>query len=116
MKIVGLLLVLFIAPIALAQSTNHVELKHVVEIREKIKSNILYAEKGDRLDNPSASFAVRVFPDGEVLSVKKIKSSGIPAYDAALERAIWKSSPLPTKGDGTLERDLTLNFTLRGDN
>lgn len=113
-KIVSFLLVLFVAPFAVAQSTRHIDLKHVAAIREKIKSNIVYAEKGERLDNPSASFDVRVFPDGEVLTVKKIKSSGNLEYDAAIERSIWKSSPLPTKEDGTLERDLTLSFTLRG--
>ena len=34
-------------------------------------------------------------PTGEVMSAKLRKSSGHKAYDAAVERAILKSSPLP---------------------
>lgn len=45
--------------------------------------------------NPEAVFEVTQLPSGEVLSVRIRKSSGNPALDAAVERAILKSSPLP---------------------
>ena len=45
--------------------------------------------------NPEALFDVVQLPNGEVLSVKLRKSSGNPALDQAIERAILKSSPLP---------------------
>ncbi len=38
--------------------------------------------------NPEAVYSVTVVPGGEVLDVKLVKSSGVPAYDAAVERAI----------------------------
>jgi colicin import membrane protein len=38
-------------------------------------------------------------PTGEVLSIRMLKSSGNPAYDTAVERAILKSSPLPLPSD-----------------
>jgi colicin import membrane protein len=34
-------------------------------------------------------------PGGEVLNVKLKRSSGNSAYDAAVERAIFKAQPLP---------------------
>jgi colicin import membrane protein len=45
--------------------------------------------------NPEAEFEVVQIPGGEVLSVKLKRSSGNSAYDAAVERAIYKAQPLP---------------------
>lgn len=106
-------LALLVTPFTLAQPTKSIDFKNVAEIREKVKSNILYTEKGVHPGNPSASFAIRLFPNGEIMSVEKIKNSGIPEYDDAIERAIWKSSPLPQKEDGTVERALVLDFWLK---
>lgn len=62
-------------------------------IRGKIRGNIVLPPeiKG----NPEAVFEVTQLPTGEVISVRLKKSSGNPALDAAVERAILKSSPLP---------------------
>ena len=50
-------------------------------------------------------------PTGEVLSVRLKKPSGSAAYDAAVERAILKSSPLPKPDKGELfQRELILTF------
>jgi len=67
---------------------------YVDKIRSKIKANIALPPgiKG----NPEAIFDVVQLPTGEVFSVKLRKSSGLEAYDQAVERAIWKSSALPT--------------------
>jgi colicin import membrane protein len=63
------------------------------KLKGKIKSNIVLPP--DIPGNPEALFDVVQLPTGEVMSVKQRKSSGYAAYDAAVERAIWKSSPLP---------------------
>lgn len=67
--------------------------EYVGKIRAKIRRNVI---------NPpgvSASiravFTVTLLPSGEVLQVALSKSSGNAAYDAAVERAILKSQPLP---------------------
>jgi len=83
------------------------------KIAAKIKSNISYAGSQDVPGNPSAEFQITQLPTGEIISVRKIKSSGIPAYDTAVENAITKSSPLPKKQDGTVERDITAAFKLK---
>ncbi len=63
--------------------------------------------------NPEAVFEVILLPDGEVLRATMVSSSGIPAYDAAVERAIMRASPLPLPPDPSLFgdfRDLRLTF------
>jgi colicin import membrane protein len=42
---------------------------------------------------------VTLLPGGAVLKADLIKSSGYPAYDDAVERAILKSDPLPVPPD-----------------
>ncbi|MGV8933409.1 MAG: cell envelope integrity protein TolA [Gallionellaceae bacterium] len=42
-----------------------------------------------------AEFNVTLLPSGEVLSANLAKSSGVEAYDSAVERAILKAQPLP---------------------
>ena len=68
----------------------------------------------DLQGNPEAVFLVVQLPTGEVLSTRLVKSSGNPAYDTAVERAILKSSPLPLPSDKTLfARELKLTFRPR---
>lgn len=81
---------------------------YIARITAKVRGNwILPAMEG----NPEAVFLVRQLPNGEVLDVKLDKSSGLPAYDAAVERAILKSSPLPVPRSRELfSRELKLTF------
>ena len=58
-------------------------------------------------------FKVEQLPTGEILSVRLSKSSGVPQFDEAVERGINKSSPLPKKKDGTVERTIVVNFSMK---
>ena len=79
------------------------------KIKAKIKGNIILP--ADIKGNPEAIFEVVQVPSGEILSVRLKKTSGHAGYDAAVERAILKSSPLPKPERGDLfARDLTLKF------
>ncbi len=62
-------------------------------VRSKIQRNIF--QSPGLQGNPIAVFQVKLLPSGEVLDVKLTRSSGVPAWDVATERAIYKSSPLP---------------------
>ncbi|HEU4777691.1 MAG TPA: cell envelope integrity protein TolA, partial [Telluria sp.] len=79
-------------------------------IRGKIKGNLVYSGTDDTL---TATFKISQLPTGEIISVRKNKGSGNAAYDTAVENAIWKSSPLPKKKDGTVERDFVADFNMK---
>ncbi len=68
--------------------------------------------------NPEVRFKVVLLPGGEVLSANLKKTSGNPAYDAAVERAINAAQPLPVPDDTDLFqenfRELYLSFYPRG--
>jgi colicin import membrane protein len=61
--------------------------------------------------NPEAEFEVIQIPGGEVLTVKLKRSSGVAAYDSAVERAILRAQPLPPPPRPELfKRELLLTF------
>jgi colicin import membrane protein len=85
--------------------------EYKAKIVAKIRRNIV--KPPDVKDDARAEFRVTLLPDGSVLLTKLIKSSGNPAYDNNVERAILKSSPLPLPPDVALFkrfRVLILNF------
>jgi colicin import membrane protein len=86
---------------------------YLAAITAKIKSTTTYLGSTDVPGNPKVSFRVEQLPTGEIISVRKIKSSGLAAFDDAVEKGIIKSSPLPKKKDGTVERSLVVDFSMK---
>ena len=86
---------------------------YVAALTAKIKGNIAYSGSTDVPGKPRAVFRIEQLPTGEIISVRKIKSSGLPAYDSSVENAINKSSPLPKKKDGSVEREIELIFEMK---
>jgi colicin import membrane protein len=79
------------------------------KIRVKVRGNIFLppAVSG----NPEAVFLVNQASDGTVLDVQRKKSSGNAALDEAIEKAIYKSSPLPLpENPAIFNRSLELKF------
>ena len=78
-------------------------------IRTKVRGNLL--SPPGLSGNPEAVFEVDQLPSGEVLVIRLKRSSGIPALDDAIERAIRRSSPLPLPAQRELfQRTLELKF------
>ena len=78
-------------------------------IQAKVRGNVILPP--DLAGNPEAIFDVVQLPTGEILDVQLRKSSGVRAYDEAVQRAILKSSPLPRPERVELfQRTLTLKF------
>jgi colicin import membrane protein len=87
------------------------EARWVENIRDRVRRNILVSGISG---NPEAVFDVEILPTGEVVSVKLRKASGVKAWDAAAERAILKSSPLPLPDRREVfQRALRLTFRPR---
>ena len=86
---------------------------YIAAITAAIKSNTAYPGNTDVGGNPKAAFRVEQLPTGEIMSVRLVKSSGVPEFDRAVENGIKKASPLPKKKDGTVERTLDVNFSMK---
>ena len=75
---------------------------YVRQIQNKIRRNIV--EPVNLSGNPEVEFEVRVLPGGEIIedTLRLRRSSGVPAYDQAVARAILKASPLPVPSEPAL--------------
>jgi colicin import membrane protein len=79
------------------------------KIQAKIKGNVVVPP--DISGNPEAIFDVVQLPTGEIIDAQLRKSSGVRAYDEAVQRAIIKASPLPRPDPpAQFSRNLTLKF------
>ena len=71
--------------------------EYKARILAKIRRNIVMPP--DMIDNPVVEFDVTLLPGGDILDVKLRASSGIPAFDSAVERGIMLAQPLPLPPD-----------------
>jgi TolA protein len=69
-------------------------------IQRKIRENMTLPRAIE--GNPSVVFRVELRPTGEVLSTKLQRSSGQKDFDAGVQRAIQKASPLPVPQSGAV--------------
>lgn len=82
---------------------------YAAKIRSKVRGNIVLPPAIQ--SNPEAVFVVNQLPGGEILDIRLMRSSGIPALDQAIDRAIRKSSPLPPPDDPSLfQRTLEIKY------
>lgn len=85
------------------------EADYIRRIQAKVKGNVILPP--DLAGNPEAIFDVVQLPTGDILDAVLKKSSGVRAYDDAVQRAIVKSSPLPRPERPELfQRTITLKF------
>jgi len=80
-------------------------------IKARIKPNITFADTID--GNPEAAVEVRLSPDGTIVGKKLVKSSGSPAWDDAVLRAIDKTEVLPRDVDGRVPSPMLITFKPR---
>jgi colicin import membrane protein len=77
-------------------------------IQARVRPNIVFTE--EMAGNPIARIEVRASPDGTIISSKLLKSSGVPAWDEAVLRAIDKTVTLPRDVDGRVPPLLDIGF------
>ena len=95
--------------IAAAGARVKADADYIRRIQAKIRGNVVVPP--DMPGNPEAIFDVVQLPSGEIIDVQLGKSSGVRAYDEAVQRAILKSSPLPRPDSSDMfRRNLTLKF------
>jgi colicin import membrane protein len=77
-------------------------------IKARVKPNIVYT--GTPSGNAPAEVEVRLAPDGTIVSQRLAKSSGLPDWDLAVQRAIERTQVLPRDVDGTVPSSMVISF------
>lgn len=71
-------------------------------VRAAVRPNITYPDVETLAGNPAAEFEVNLASDGTIIGVKLRKSSGVPGWDEAAERALRRTDKLPRDTDGRI--------------
>ncbi|MFT3666175.1 energy transducer TonB [Piscinibacter sp.] len=80
-------------------------------IKARILPNIVFPDSVS--GNPQATVEVKAASDGTIIGRRLIKSSGVPAWDEAVLRAIDKTEVLPRDTDGRVPSSLEISFRPR---
>jgi colicin import membrane protein len=80
-------------------------------IKARILPNIVFSD--DVSGNPLATVEVKAAPDGTIIGRRLLKSSGVPAWDEAVLRAIDKTEVLPRDTDGRVPSSFEIAFRVR---
>lgn len=77
-------------------------------VAARIKPNVVFTETVS--GNPRAEVEVRTLPDGTITTRRIVKSSGSPAWDEAVLRAIDRTGTLPRDTDGRVPSSLIIGL------
>lgn len=89
--------------------SNRGDPNYATKVSQKIRANTTYVTNDASTANPTVEFSIQLFPDGTLRGpIKKLKSSGVIAFDQAVEKAIDKSQPFPRDKSGEVPASLTI--------
>ena len=74
------------------------------------KRNISFPNPDSISGNPKATVEVRVSPSGLIIGSKLTRSSGVPAWDEAVLRAVEKTERIPADENGRFVTQFPVNF------
>ena len=96
------------APAATSARDAAPSASYIARLASLIRSNTVFS--GEVSGNPPAEVEVRTAAGGAILSRRLIKSSGNPAWDDAVLRAIDRTGKLPPDTDGRVPPTLIIAF------
>lgn len=85
---------------AAATQGSRADSSYTQKVGARIRSNTVFNVPEGLAGNPAVEFAIELLPDGSIRSLNKVKSSGVPGFDEAVQRAIGKSAPFPPDQSG----------------
>ncbi|MFZ6680268.1 energy transducer TonB [Undibacterium sp. Tian12W] len=88
---------------------NRGDPSYSAKIAAKVKSNTSYTGTDSTAGNPTVEYTINLLPDGSLRgAIRKVKSSGIPAFDDAVAAGIEKSAPFPRDKTGQVPPSVTV--------
>jgi colicin import membrane protein len=93
---------------------NRGDPSYAAKVSAKIRSNSNYNSSDNSSNNPTVEYRIDLLPDGTLRgAIRKLKSSGVPGFDEAVERAIDKSQPFPKNNSGAVPESMILVYKLK---
>lgn len=93
------------SPVAVSTAQPAVQLRPsdlqgwAAKVAAKVRPNVIFPDADKVVGNPGAQFDVRMSADGTIYSIVLMYGSGLPDWDQAALRALWKTQRLPPDND-----------------
>lgn len=87
---------------------SRVDASYLQKVAAKIKSNTVFNVPDNIAGDAAVEYLVDLLPDGTVRRSSMKKSSGVPGFDEAVQRAIEKSAPYPRDKSGNVPSSFTV--------
>ena len=91
-----------------ALQTSGPSASYAGKVRGAILPNITFIDQVS--GNPQAEVEVQCAPEGTIVGVKLVKSSGLASWDEAVQKAILKTGKLPRDTDGHIPCPMEITF------
>ncbi len=79
------------------------------QVRQRVRPNIVFNAQ-EVAGNPQAVVEVDCAPDGAILNIRLVRSSGNSAWDNAILRAVEKSDPMPRRDGKQAPKRFAITF------
>ena len=96
---------------AQAQQASGPSPSYAGKVVAAVRPNIIFGEQLST--NPEAVVKLRTSPTGNILGRELIESSGVPAWDEAVLRAIDRTQRMPLDEDGRVPSPMVIVFRPR---
>jgi colicin import membrane protein len=99
-----------------AKSTgnNRGDPSYAARIAAKVRSNTVFNATDNSSGNPTVEYRIELIPDGSLRGpIRKLKSSGVPGFDEAVEKGIEKSIPFPKDKSGEVPASIVLIYKMK---
>lgn len=99
-----------------AKSTgnNRGDPSYAARIAAKVRSNTVFNATDNSSGNPTVEYRIELIPDGSLRGpIRKLKSSGVPGFDEAVEKGIEKSVPFPKDKSGNPPDSIVLIYKMK---
>ena len=87
---------------------SRADASYVQKLMAIIKSNTVFNVPDNVAGDAAVEYLVELLPDGSVRKSSMKKSSGVPGFDQAVQRAIEKSAPYPRDKSGNVPSGFTV--------
>ena len=91
-----------------AAQTSGPSASYAGKVRGAILPNITFIDQVS--GNPQAEVEVQCAPEGTIVGVKLVKSSGLSSWDEAVQKAVLKTGKLPRDTDGHIPCPMVITF------
>lgn len=92
--------------------SNSIDSNYGAKVRTCVQAGVTYSPPPQSSFNPRAQFRIQLAFNGQVIKANLTQSSGIPAFDSAVQRGILACNPFPKPSLGPYPSSIDIGYDM----